>query len=104
MISGRICPFSGAFVGLLLMGLLVSGELEAQQFVESSSGRLPIFNEYSSQVAIADVDGDGDLDLCFANGRGFFSASLQERVRLLINDGNAFFVDESAARITNLNI
>lgn len=102
MISGRICPFSGSFVGLLLMGLLVSGELEAQQFVESSSGRLPIFNEYSSQVAIADVDGDGDLDLCFANGRGFFSASLQERVRLLINDGNAFFVDESAARLGNL--
>lgn len=77
-------------------------KIHAQQFVESSTGRLPIFNEYSSQVAIADVDGDGDLDLCFANGRGFSSASLQERVRLLINDGSATFSDESQARLGNL--
>ena len=102
MISGRICPIPGFFLGLLVLGLLVGADVGAQQFLESSTGRLPIFNEYSSQVAIADVDGDGDLDLCFANGRGFSSASLQERVRLLINDGNAFFVDESAARLGNL--
>ena len=84
--------------------LVIGGSslIEAQQFLESSTGRLPVFNEYSSQVAIADVDGDGDLDLCFANGRGFGSASLAERVRLYINNGNAVFTDESLNRLGNL--
>ncbi|MEC9476970.1 MAG: FG-GAP-like repeat-containing protein [Planctomycetota bacterium] len=102
MLSGRIYLFRGFFMAILVFTTIHCAEVSAQQFLESSTGRLPVFNEYSSQVAIADVDGDGDLDLCFANGRGFFSATLQERVRLLINDGNATFTDESVARLGDL--
>ncbi|MBT5738558.1 MAG: hypothetical protein HN891_01100 [Planctomycetes bacterium] len=85
---------------LLLLSLIAGGPyLDAQQFLESSTGRLPVFNEYSSQVAIADVDGDGDLDLSFANGSGFSSAGQAQQVRLYINDGNANFSDESVNRL-----
>jgi len=55
-----------------------SSLIEAQQFLESSTGRLPVVNEYSSQVAIADVDGDGDLDLLLTQAG--------DTVRLLRND------------------
>lgn len=99
---GRICRYRGFVLCHLVFCTLACSQVAAQQFLESSTGRLPIFNEYSSQVAIADVDGDGDLDLCFANGRGFSSGTLQEPVRLLINDGAANFTDESAARLGNL--
>ncbi len=86
----------------VLIGFSASSGVEAQQFLESSNGRLPVFNEYSSQVAIGDVDGDGDLDLCFANGSGFASPGQAQRVRLYINDGNAVFTDESVNRLGNL--
>jgi len=73
--------------------------LAAQQFVDQSVARLPDLLEYTSQAAIADVDGDGDLDIAFANGRGFSSATLQEQVRLMINNGSGVYTDESIARL-----
>jgi len=89
-----------AIVPLLL--LLLASPLPAQLFSDQSVARLPDSNEYSSQCSVADVDGDGDLDIAFANGRGFSSAQLQERVRLMINDGSGFFADESIARLGSL--
>lgn len=89
---------AAGFVGLL------AGVSTAQQFMHDTTNRFPQPDplEYSSQVAIADIDGDGDLDLAFANGRGFFSAQLQERVRILVNDGLGFFTDETDARTGGL--
>lgn len=86
-------------LALLICLSLSMSPLSAQQFVDQTAARLPAQNEYSSQVAIADVDNDGDLDLAFANGRGFFSAQLQEQVRLYINNGNGIFTDQSIARL-----
>lgn len=73
----------------------------AQQFVDQTTTRFPQPNlqEYSSQVAFGDVDNDGDLDIAFANGRGFMTATTMEKVRLFINDGDAHFTDESDARL-----
>ena len=72
---------SGPLHGLVISYLFFSPILTGQQFVDETSIRFPPSdpNEYSSQVAIADIDGDGDLDVCFANGRGFGStvAALQ---------------------------
>ncbi|MGE3166823.1 MAG: FG-GAP-like repeat-containing protein [Planctomycetota bacterium] len=81
---------------------LAAPTLQGQQFQDQTISRFPSQNEYSSQVAIADVDNDGDLDVCFANGRGFASASLQEQVRLYINNGAGVFADESVARLGTL--
>ncbi len=85
-------------LGALIMTLSFAGGLSAQQFQDQSIARLPDANEYSSQVVVADIDGDGDLDIGFANGRGFSTASVAERVRLMINDGTGNFTDESIAR------
>ncbi|MFN0057200.1 MAG: FG-GAP-like repeat-containing protein [Planctomycetota bacterium] len=74
--------------------------VSAQQFVDQTMSRFPQPDplEYSSQAAIADIDNDGDLDIAFANGRGFSTALTMQRVRVLINDGAGFFDDETDAR------
>ncbi len=82
--------------------LAAAPSLIAQQFQDQSVARLPDSNEYTSQVSVADIDGDGDLDIAFANGRGFGSPQLQERVRLMINNGTGTFTDESVARLGGL--
>ncbi len=76
----------------------------AQQFVEDTSARLPAASplEYSEQVDLADIDGDGDLDILFANGRGFASPQLQEENRLYINNGDGVFTDETDARMADV--
>ena len=113
------------------------------RFEDASAERMPIARHDSEDIAIADVDGDGDLDLVFVSeddtinelylndGTGFFIAE-NDRIPaggisnalvvedmngdgapdllvgnrgqdfLLINDGNGFFADESAARVPNL--
>ena len=100
MIAVRIDRTRIAAVGATLIACAwLASPASAQLFNDQSLTRLPDANEYSSQCSVADIDGDGDIDIAFANGRGFASASLQEQVRLMINDGSGFFTDESVARL-----
>jgi len=61
-------------------------------FIDDTENRLPIDNALHNDVKMADVDGDGDLDLYFANS--FFS-----RNRLFINDGMGFYTDVTEERL-----
>jgi len=54
--------------------------------------------EETREADFGDVDGDGDLDLLFANVAAFV-AGADPRNRLLINDGGGRFVDETEARL-----
>lgn len=72
----------------------------AQQFIDQAAARFGApLNEFSNQVALTDVDGDGDLDVAFANGGGFSTPQAPQRVRLYINNGAGVFTEESAARL-----
>lgn len=63
---------------------------------EASSGRLPIFvpGPKFCAVVAGDIDNDLDQDLFFVD----YSNDLEDR--LLINDGNGFFTDETATRMS----
>lgn len=70
-------------------------------FTDESQARIPLraTSELTREADFGDVDGDGDLDILFANTSGFASAGHDQQDRLLINDGNGFFSDETAERL-----
>ena len=82
----------------ILLGV-VSSSLSAQQFADRTSTRFPSQSVYSNQLSFCDVDGDGDIDIAFADGQGYSSPGAALRAKLYINDGSGFFTDESSARI-----
>ncbi|MBL8731118.1 MAG: VCBS repeat-containing protein [Planctomycetes bacterium] len=51
-------------------------------------------------VAAGDIDGDGDIDLYFGDYQQGGTRSIDIDDRLLINDGNGYFTDQTAARMT----
>ena len=67
-------------------------------FVDRTATSIPSGTTMSSYcVASGDVDDDGDLDLVFTDG----APSSAVRARLLINDGNAVFSDETLLQMPN---
>jgi hypothetical protein len=95
---------STAIVGGLALACLASGAIRAQQFVQETSTRFPVPNpaEYTNQLTIGDIDGDGDLDILFANGQGFSGAGAALKARIFINDGTGVFTDQTDPRTGGL--
>ncbi len=77
----------------------------AQQFVEQNATRFPVqpATDYTNQATVGDLDGDGDLDIVWANGCCFNAEGATSPMRIYINDGNGFFTDETDARADNAN-
>jgi len=82
------------------LSVLIASSVSAQQFIDVTSSRFPVPNlaEWTNQVTIGDLDGDGDLDILFANGGNFSSAGPDLKMRVLINDGAGRFTDQTDAR------
>lgn len=70
------------------------------RFTDESATRIPQRQggEETREADFGDVDGDGDLDLLFANVAAFV-AGADPRNRLLINDGEGTFADETSSRL-----
>jgi len=54
--------------------------------------------EESREVALGDIDGDGDLDIFFGNVAAFVE-NADKQNRLLINDGKGYFMDVTKANL-----
>ena len=65
---------------------------------DSTGKRLPPVGDTTADVELADVDGDGDLDIFYAN-----TTFDGQQNRLLINDGNGYFTGETLARLPLLD-
>ncbi len=83
-IAGRP-PRTSVWAGLLAIGL-ATGPAHAALF-EDATATLGPTAEWSNKVIVDDLDGDGDLDIAFANGGNYASAGDPEPNRLFFNDG-----------------
>ncbi len=77
----------------------------AGHFSDETTARIPRREggEETREADFGDVDGDGDLDLLFANVAAFV-AGADPRNRLLINDGDGFFTDETSTRLPSASV
>lgn len=67
-------------------------------FTDETSVRLPLTGfEETRKVTLADVDGDNDLDIFFANVA--FRPAMQRQDRLLKNNGSGVFADVTSANL-----
>lgn len=73
-------------------------------FKDESSDRLPYRDtpEESREVDIADIDGDGDLDILYGNVEAFVNGAVRQN-RLLLNDGKGMFSDITTTHLPKDN-
>lgn len=71
-------------------------------FTDQTENRMPLISdlEETYDVNIADIDDDGDRDLYFGNADFRNEANPQDRI--LINDGQGFFSDQTSDRLPNI--
>ena len=83
---------------LVLAAAVATPATFAQQFTYDNTA-LPASTIWTDGVAIADVNGDGNNDILFANGQGYGAGGARAQ-QLLLGDGTGSFTDASA----NLNV
>ncbi len=85
----------GSLAPQLLINQAVPG---SAVFVDETASRIPAgFIQQGKGITTCDVDNDGDEDIIFAN-------AFLTQPRILINDGNGVFTDETAARFPTINL
>ena len=70
-------------------------------FSDATEQRFPLANEETRKIRLADIDADGDLDAFVCNVD--FGKQKDKANRILINDGKAFFREETTQRLKAVN-
>ena len=85
---------------LLALGQAANG----QQFQNQTAARFPAGtnNDYTNQLCFVDIEGDGDLDIVWANGQGFSTQGVALAPRVWVNNGSGVFVDETTTRVVGI--
>ena len=83
----------------LLSGVLLPGLAFALPFFTEATPQLGAQacqggGCYSNAVVMADLDGDGQLDLVFANGGGYYTKAKAEPLALYLGDGKGGFIEK----------
>jgi hypothetical protein len=68
-------------------------------FADETATRLPAFADFTFGLTTGDVDGDGDLDLFFANLNVVVPTAPRQPNRLLLNDGTGNFANAPAGQL-----
>jgi VCBS repeat protein len=88
-----------AAVGVAAALLFAPAGALAAPYFQNAPGALPSPQPcggtgcYTNFLVLADLEGDGDLDVLLANGGGFYTAGQAEPSTVYLNDGNGSFVD-----------
>ena len=81
-----------------LAGLLAPAAASAAAWEDATAATIGATAEWSNKVELADIDGDGRVDILFANGAGYSTPEAPEPNRAFLNQGpGAPFLDASAA-------
>lgn len=69
-------------------------------YLDQTGSRLPLISEIEEtrEVELADIDGDGDLDIYFSNVR-IFESGADPQDRLLVNNGQGVFSDVTSSQL-----
>ena len=72
-------------LALVVLGLPATAA--AAPWQDATVGTIGATKEWSNKLELADIDGDGQVDILFANGAGYDSAAGPEQSRVFLNQG-----------------
>ena len=85
-----------------LLRLLTPGSAHAAVWEDATMATIGVTAEWSNKVELADINGDGLVDILFANGAGYNFAEGAEQSRVFVNQGAGKpFMDVSAEVFPN---
>ncbi len=79
----------GALAALLAL-LALPSIADAQLWEDVTESTIGETGEWSNKVEVADLNGDGRVDILFANGGNYNEAGVPERNRVFLNQGDTF--------------
>jgi MYXO-CTERM domain-containing protein len=90
-------PNLPAVLLLTVSGLLLIGASSAQAALweDATAGSIGTTGEWTNKAELADINGDGRVDIIFANGGNYSSAGANEINRVFLNDGDGSFTEAS---------